>query len=165
MNDESLETRIAAIQALGMIKYNSAVEPISELIQNTDTQTERLTGTISLGMIGDETAIPQLKALLDDEEANIRWDSAIALAKMNDNSGVHIIESLLDRDYLKQFKQIDPVEEKKVIMVAIKTTSILFDKRFKSRLNLLAKNDKDLSVRNAAIKVLEKNYSNIGTNY
>jgi HEAT repeat protein len=116
-------------------------------------------------MIGDETAIPQLKVLLDDDEANIRWDSAIALAKMNDNSGAHIIESLLDRDYLKQFKQIDPVEEKKVIMVAIKTTSILFDKRFKSKLNLLAKNDKDLSVRNAAIKVLEKNYSNIGTNY
>ena len=50
-------------------------------------------------------------------------------------------------------------------MIAIKTTSILFDKRFKSKLNLLAENDEDLSVRNAAIKVLENNYSNIGTNY
>ena len=165
LKDENLETRIAAIQALGMIKYNLAVEPISKLIQNTDTQTERLTCTISLGMIGDKSAIPQLKKLLDDDEANIRWDSAIALAKMNDNSGAHIIEGLLDRDYLKQFKQTDPTEEKKVIMVAIKTSSILFDKRFISKLNLLAENDKDLSVRNAAMKVLEKNYSNIGTNY
>ena len=107
-------------------------------------------------MIGDTSAIPQLKKLLNDDEANIRWDAAIALAKMNDKSGIHIIEGLLDRNYLKQFKQIDPIEQKKVIMIAIKTTSILFDKRFKSKLNLLAENDEDLSVRNAAIKVLEK---------
>ena len=56
---------------------------------------------------------------------------------MNDKSGIHIIEGLLDRNYLKQFKQIDPIEQKKVIMIAIKTTSILFDKRFKSKLNLV----------------------------
>jgi hypothetical protein len=84
---------------------------------------------------------------------------------MGDNSGANIIEGLLDREYLNQFKQIDPIEEKRVLMVAIKTASILFDKRFEDELNSLSKNDKDLSVRNAAIKALENNYSNNGTNY
>ena len=165
LEDKSLETRIAAIQSLGMIQYSAAVEPINTLIQNSDTHSERLTATIALGMIGDKTAVPYLNILLEDEEANIRWDAAIALAKMGDNSGANIIEGLLDREYLNQFKQIDPIEEKRVLMVAIKTASILFDKRFEDELNSLSKNDKDLSVRNAAIKALENNYSNNGTNY
>jgi len=161
LEDETLETRVAAIQAIGFLKYYPATKLIRNLIETTDTQTEKLTATIALGMIGDPSTIPHLKKLLEDEEANIRWDAAIALAKMGDNSGAYIIEGLLDREYLKQFKQIDPLEEKKVIMIAIKTASILFDKRFEDKLSLLSKNDQDLSVRNAAIKALENNYSKI----
>ena len=159
LEDETLETRVAAIQAIGFLKYYPATKSIRNLIETTDTQTEKLTATIALGMIGDPSTIPHLIKLLEDEEANIRWDAAIALAKMGDNSGAYIIEGLLDREYLKQFEQIDPLEEKKVIMIAIKTASILFDKRFEDKLSLLSKNDQDLSVRNAAIKALENNYS------
>jgi HEAT repeat protein len=163
LGDESIETRIAALQALGMIQYAPAVEPISRLMQDTETETERLSATISLGMIGDSTAIPFLEILLEDEEANIRWDAAIALAKMGSNSGAYIIEGLLDRKYLNKFIQIDPAEQQKVLMVAIKTASILFDKRFEDDLISLSKNDADLKIRDAAIKALENNYSN-GTN-
>ena len=163
LEDKSLETRIAAIQALGMIKYAAAVNPISQLIETADNESERLSATISLGMIGDDSAVPHLIKLLEDEEANIRWDAAIALAKMGNDSGAYIIEGLLDRDYLNKFSEIDPVEQNKVLMVAIKTASILFDKRFEDNLISLSKNDKDLSIRDAAIKALEKNYSN-GTN-
>ena len=163
LEDKSLETRIAAIQALGMIKYAAAVNPISQLIKTADNESERLSATISLGMIGDDSAVPHLVKLLEDEEANIRWDAAIALAKMGNDRGAYIIEGLLDRDYLNKFSEIDPVEQNKVLMVAIKTASILFDKRFEDNLISLSKNDKDLSIRDAAIKALEKNYSN-GTN-
>ena len=160
LEDKSLETRIAAIQALGMIKYAAAVNPISQLIKTADNESERLSATISLGMIGDDSAVPLLIKLLEDEEANIRWDAAIALAKMGNDRGAYIIEGLLDRDYLNKFSEIDPVEQNKVLMVAIKTASILFDKRFEDNLISLSKNDKDLSIRDAAIKALEKKYSN-----
>ena len=163
LNDENIETRIAAIQALGMIQYAPAVNSISTLIKTADSESERLSATISLGMIGDNSAIPFLIKLLEDEQANIRWDAAIALAKMGNNEGAYIIEGLLDRDYLNKFSEIDPVEQKRVLMVAIKTASILFDKRFEDNLISLSKNDKDLSIRDAAIKALEKKYSN-GTN-
>ena len=163
LKDESIETRIAAVQALGMIQYAPAVDSINSLIQDADTETERLSATISLGMIGDRKGIPFLENLLEDEEANIRWDAAIALAKMGNNSGAYIIEGLLDREYLNKFSQIDPIEKKKVLMVAIKTASILFDKRFEDDLISLSKNDADLKIRDAAIKALKNNYSN-GTN-
>ena len=161
--DESIETRIAAIQALGMIQYSPAVNSISTLIKTADSESERLSATISLGMIGDVSAVPFLIKLLEDEEANIRWDAAIALAKMGNKDGAYIIEGLLDREYLNKFSEIDPIEQTRVLMVAIKTASILFDKRFEDNLISLSKNDKDLSIRDAAIKALEKNYRN-GTN-
>ncbi len=163
LKDESIETRIAAIQALGMIQYAPAVNAISTLIKTADSESERLSATISLGMIGDISAVPFLIKLLEDEQANIRWDAAIALAKMGNNEGAYIIEGLLDREYLNKFSEIDPVEQKRVLMIAIKTASILFDKRFEDNLISLSKNDKDLSIRDAAIKALEKKYSN-GTN-
>ena len=163
LNDESIETRIAAIQAIGMIQYSPAVNLISALIKTADSESERLSATISLGMIGDNSAVPFLIKLLEDEQANIRWDAAIALAKMGNNEGAYIIEGLLDREYLNKFSEIDPVEQKRVLMIAIKTASILFDKRFEDNLISLSKNDKDLSIRDAAIKALEKKYSN-GTN-
>ena len=163
LKDDNIETRIAAIQALGMIQYAPAVNAISTLIKTADTESERLSATIALGMIGDISAIPFLIKLLEDEQANIRWDAAIALAKMGNSDGAYIIEGLLDRDYLNKFSEIDPVEQKRVLMVAIKTASILFDKRFEDNLISLSKYDEDLSIRDAAIKVLEKNYSN-GTN-
>ena len=74
LEDKSLETRIAAIQALGMIKYHGNVNPISQLIETADNESERLSATISLGMIGDDSAVPHLVMLLEDEEANIKWD-------------------------------------------------------------------------------------------
>ena len=163
LKDESIETRIAAIQALGMIQYSPAVNSISTLIKTADSESERLSATISLGMIGDVSAVPFLIKLLEDEQANIRWDAAIALAKMGNKEGAYIIEGLLDREYLNKFSEIDPNEQKRVLMVAIKTASILFDKRFEDNLISLSKNDKDLSIRDAAIKALEKKYSN-GTN-
>ena len=163
LNDESIETRIAAIQAIGMIQYSPAVNLISALIKTADSESERLSATISLGMIGDISAVPFLIQLLEDEQANIRWDAAIALAKMGNSEGAYIIEGLLDREYLNKFSEIDPVEQKRVLMIAIKTASILFDKRFEDNLISLSKNDKDLSIRDAAIKALEKKYSN-GTN-
>ena len=160
LKDESIETRIAAIQALGMIQYSPAVNSINTLIKTADSESERLSATISLGMIGDISAVPFLIKLLEDEQANIRWDAAIALAKMGNSEGAYIIEGLLDREYLNKFSEIDPVEQKRVLMIAIKTASILFDKRFEDNLISLSKNDKDLSIRDAAIKALEKKYSN-----
>ena len=115
LKDETLETRIAAMQALRHDPIQTcAVKPLGDLIQKTDTETERLSATISLGMIGDKSAIPSLERLLEDEQANIRWDAAIALAKMGEKSGAYIIEGLLDREYLNQFKQVDPIEQKGV---------------------------------------------------
>ena len=161
LEDESRESRLAAIQAVGMVRSELAVVQLIDVIDNSDYQDERLAATMSLGFIGDSRAIPKLNELLEDDEPNIRWDSAIALAKMGEESSVPIIENLMDREYLMTFPELDYNEINKVIMTAIETTSIVLDNRFEPRLVELARSDESLTVRDAAIKTLRKSYERI----
>ena len=145
LNDDNLESQIAAIQSIGMIGYPAAVPQLKDITITSKYHNERLAATIALGMIGDHTSIPHLTSLLEDEEPNIRWDAAVALAKMGNDSGVPIITGLLDREYLGQFKEVDEIEKKQVLMVAIKISSLLIDERFKPKLITLAETHIDLS--------------------
>tara|TARA_Y100001970_G_scaffold75711_1_gene95945 strand:+ start:100 stop:972 length:873 start_codon:yes stop_codon:yes gene_type:complete len=159
LNDTNLESRIAAIQAMGMIKSPIGTKKLLSIAINCKNIQEKLAATISLGLIGDEKAVPILIDLLEDEEPNIRWDAAIGLAKMGNKSGVYVIENLLDRSYLNEFPEIDEQEKTKALMVAIEVSSILKDKKFKSRLVSLAESDKNLKIRDAAIKTLQSTYN------
>tara|TARA_B100001167_G_C16760185_1_gene300935 strand:- start:72 stop:953 length:882 start_codon:yes stop_codon:yes gene_type:complete len=159
LDDENRESRLAAIQAIGMVGTKTATTQLQELASKSDYSNERLAATISLGLIGDDESIPLLQKLLDDEEPNIRWDSAIALAKMGDKSGAFIIANLLDRNYLNAFPEVDEVEKNQAIMIAIKVSSQLKDDRFVTNLVALAEFDVNLKIRDAAMKTLQTTYS------
>ena len=155
LDDNSAEIVTAATQALGLIQYLPAVSKLSVLATSSDFQVVRLASAVSLGQIGHKSSLSLLKKLLNDEEANIRWDSAIALAKMGDRSGVSILNSLLSRTYYENFKEIDSWETEKAILVAIHVSSQLGGKEFKENLLILAKEDPNMDIRNAALKALE----------
>ena len=158
LNDKKAEIVTAAIQALGLIQYSPAVAQLSVMATSSEFQPVRLASVISLGQIGDDSSLLLLKKLLDDEEANIRWDAAIALAKMGDSSGSIIINSLLNRAYYNNFKEIDSWETEKAILVAIQVSSQLGSEQFKLNLLTLAKEDPNMEIRNAALKTLENVY-------
>ena len=155
LEDEDRESRLAAIQSIGMVGSNKSLSKLEKIIKNSDYQDERLAATMSLGFIGDSNSIPVLTDLLNDNEPNIRWDAAVALAKMKDTSSVKIINNLLDRKYLNLFPELDASEIDQTIMIAIYVTSILNDSRFYPNLKTLAL-DENLKVRNVALKTLEK---------
>ena len=155
LDDENAGIITAAVQAIGLIQYAPAVSQLSAMATSSDFQAVRLASAIALGQIGDESSLPLLKNLLDDEEANIRWDAAIALAKMGNSSGASIINSLLTRSYYKNFKEIDNWETEKAILVAIQVSSQLGGEEFKLNLLTLAKEDPNMKIRNAALKTLE----------
>ena len=161
LNDENRESRLAAIQAVGMVGENSAIKKLEKIATRSDYQDERLAATMSLGFIGDTNSIPTLNKLLNDHEPNIRWDAAIALAKMGEKSSLPIIENLMDRDYLMTFPELDYKEINKVIMIAIETSSLLADSKFEPKLTKLAKSDENLKIRDAAIKTLKSTYDRV----
>ena len=121
---------------------------------NSNYNEEVLASIISLGQIGDKKSISLLKQMLKHEEPNIRWDSAIALAKMNNDSGKFIINDLLNRQYYDSYKNVDQWEEDKAIMTAVQISSQLKDPYFKKNLVTLATYDSNMEIRNTAIQIL-----------
>ena len=161
LNDDSRESRLAAIQAVGMVKAENALSELARIVKNSDYQDERLAATMSIGFIGDSASIPLLNKLLDDEEPNIRWDAAVALAKMGEKSSVPIIENLMDREYLSSFPQLDYKEVNNVLLIAIEASKMVKDVRFESKLNILAESDENLKIRDAAMKTLKNSYNKV----
>lgn len=159
--DESRESRLAAIQAVGMVKAKNALIELTKIVKNSDYQDERLAATMSIGFIGDNSSIPLLNNLLEDDEPNIRWDAAVALAKMGEKSSVPIIENLMDREYLSSFPQLDYKEVNKVLLIAIEASKMIKDNRFKSKLNILAETDENMKIRDAAMKTLKNSYNKV----
>ena len=159
MNDKDKGSRLAAIKALGLLAYAPAVNGIQEFADEKYSNAERLAATIALGNMGDKSLIPILQKLLDDEEPNIRWDAAIALAKLEDSSGVEVIANLLDRSYFEHFTEVDEEEEVQAILVAIQVSSQFPSNLFVTNLLKLAAFDKNMQIRDLAIKTLDKTYN------
>ena len=108
-SDADLTNRIAAIRSLGMLKYDKSCKILKDIILDSDFDSEKLSAIISLGVIGNRKYNKVLIQMLDYEEANIRWDAAIALAKMGDKSGIGIIINLLDRKYYDNYNIINSI--------------------------------------------------------
>ncbi len=162
INDDVLDNRLAAIKSLGLIRYKNADSKLIEIINQSDNNEERLAATISLGQIGSNESKQILKVLLDDKEPNIRWDAAVALAKMGDDSGSDIIELLLTRNYYYNFKEVDNWEQEQAILVAINVATNINNSIINKNLEVLAKTDKSMKVRDAALQAITKYNINNG---
>ena len=164
VEDKDLTNRIAAIKSLGMLKYNDGCSALEKIIIDSNHDSEKLAAIISLGVIGNIKYKNILIDMLEYEEPNIRWDAAIALAKMGDKSGVNIIENLLERKYYNQYppssngKGIDINEIDNSIYTAIAISQKIIDNKFKNKLIYLSENDKNIKIREFALKTLNDYY-------
>ena len=162
--DKNLTNRIAAIKSLGMLKYSESCTLLENIIKESEYNSEKLSAIISLGVIGNTKFKDILIEMLEYEEPNIRWDAAIALAKMNDKSGVPIIVNLLDRHYYSMYPPksdgsgVDINEIDSSIYIAIAVCQKLIDVRFKNNLIYLSENDKNIKIREFALKTLNDYY-------
>ena len=159
LNDENLATRLAAIKALGVLQYTPAVEDLQDIITDKNRKdVEYLTVVISLGNMGNQSVISDLIPLLEHEEVNIRWDTALSLAKLGDTSGLDIISNLMDRTYYSSYPEVDQEEANQAIRVAIHVSSDFRNAMFKEKLITLAEGDENMEIRDTAIKTLKKVY-------
>ena len=162
--DTNISNKIAAIQSIGMLKYKPGCSILERTIKESSNDAEVLASIVSLGVIGNLSYKNILIDMLNYDEPNIRWDSAIALAKMGDNSGANIIEYLLRRSYYEKFPSkpdgsgltIEEIDYS--IYTAIKISQLLSESRFKDELIYLSENEKNIKIREFALKTLNGYY-------
>jgi len=158
LNDENLENRIAAIKSLGMIRFSPSASQLNKIAISNINHQERLAAVISIGEIKDNSSKSFLISLLEDEEPNIRWDSAISLIKMNDYTGSYILEKLLRRDYYINYSNIDENEINNSMLTILALVSQYPLNVFKDELMFLAEEEKNIKIREFSMKILAEHY-------
>ncbi len=158
IEDQNLENRIAAIKSLGMIGCNESASRLHKVVESPNDNQERLAAVISLGLLKNKSSIEILVKSLDDEEANIRWDAAISLYKMNNYSGNYILKKLLDRQYYLNYPQVDKKEIDNSILTILALISDSYHEDFKDKLTILENDEKNIKIREFAMKILIEYY-------
>ncbi len=155
LDQEKDENLYAIITALGILKDNSANDALLKYLQHEQARI-RLATVIALGNIGDPQSTEPLKLMLKDAEPNVVWDAAVALAKMGDKSGREVILSLLNRNYLNGFPNIDPRQKSRIMQVAIQSSAGWNDPEIDARLENLFTSDQNMNVRATARQALNQ---------
>ncbi len=153
--NEKDENLTAIVYSLGILKNIQAVDNLLPYLKSDDARL-RLVTTMALGNIGGPKVLSELKVLLNDTEPNVQWESAVALARNGDATASGLIVKLLDRNYLSQFPNVDPEEQTHVMIVTIDSSVHIMNNEITAKLTDLFKNDKNMKVRDAAFRALEK---------
>lgn len=150
--DDNLRT---IIYALGLLKDKRAVPTLLQYLDNPDERVRSIT-VVALGNIGDENIRPALRRMLQDSEPNVQWGAAISLASFKDPAGKNILKNLLNRNYLSQYKEVDPQEQTQIVLEAITASSQLNDAELNKLLQELSKNDESMRVRSLSMAALQE---------
>lgn len=84
LKDEKVMVQLWAVESLGRLGVPSAVGPLVELLQNTESSTLRHTIIRVLGTLGNPEVIPIILTFKDDEDSHVRarvTDAVQALRK------------------------------------------------------------------------------------
>ncbi|PIV53046.1 MAG: hypothetical protein COY53_09380 [Elusimicrobia bacterium CG_4_10_14_0_8_um_filter_37_32] len=115
------------------------------LFVNSEWTTTRVETAEMLGKIGDSSALPYLKKLLNDSKDKVKIESAFSLHKLGDNSGLPVIAGIL-RTKPKLSDKPKPIERAKALAqgsVRARASEMLGEIGDKSYIPLLKEMTKD----------------------
>lgn len=153
---ESQESDVSSsfyLHALGFLAGPKELQVLLPYLKD-DSARVRTSAVRTVGAVGDESIVPALEPLLNDEEPNTRWFAAIALAGLGSHAGNEVLMQLLDREYLLGFPNVDSDEQSDIIEVAVGVAIGLNRPMLTERVRDLAAGDIDPRVRRAATEAL-----------
>jgi len=123
LEDRNLDVRLAAVDALGKIANDAAIEGLLKALKNPSSGLIRVIRT--LGNVGDQTVVPALIKVLSnpDLDSFIRLESAQALEKLGSKAAIPALLNLVkDSDFfvrLESAKALGKLSSKAAIPVLL----------------------------------------------
>ena len=153
VHDESVDVRVYSLWALGNIEDPSGGAAALEALSDPDLGVRRMAvGALSSLRYGPAKFALE-KNLEDPAHPALRYDSALALARLKDDKAV---PALLEMTGLKASGKPEDEIIQSAKLAAIEGYKELKDGRLKEQIQSLSKNDPDLKVREAALEALKK---------
>lgn len=167
LNSSDVDLRISVIQALSAFDVDRFQNDILPFMMDEDVSV-RLVVAGSLG----ELKKPQVEVFktltqaLSDSEVNVRWESAFSLLKLKNLSGLSILLSFFDKQFMLDYPNVDRkewVESVFFILTALYNTDLTVDqeKLVKKSLSHLKGHDKNVRIQ-SVLNLLEEKLSQNG---
>jgi HEAT repeat protein len=152
--EAQIQNQIYTLMALGLIGDNAAVPGVVQQLHNDDSSVRKFAAYI-LGYLNDPNAIHDLQVALNDVKDDVRWNAAIALARLGDASGADVLMKLTDRSQVETATDMTPDQKSELMANAIKSLALLKSESARDRIKALSETDPDLNVRGTAIEALK----------
>ena len=166
---KNMETRAAAVDALGTIKDPRTLPDLVKLLDDKEAIVRKY-AAFNVGAVAEKAgaegragAVEALKKKLDDPASDVGWNAAFSLAYfLSDGSGTDTLKKMLDRKYLAtRISAQDPNEEELVahtLVIASNAAVKLKDLSFLPLLKNLTddKAEHNVEVRYAAHQAINK---------
>jgi hypothetical protein len=160
LNDKESQTRISAIWALGSTGDVTVAADLERMYGSGDAGVRKM-AVYALGALPGDVGSGTLIKALDDSEADVQWNAAIALARHGRREGVPVLRRMLDRAYVERNvtrqpqaqEEVDPVGE--VMISGLRAIAALKESTLTEPVKALSQNDSSLKVRQAAIEALK----------
>jgi hypothetical protein len=160
LNDKESQTRISAIWALGSTGDVTVAPDLERMYASEDAGVRKMV-VYALGSLPGDVGTATLTRALEDEQPDVQWNAAVALARHGRHEGVPVLRRMLDRDYVQRTvtrqqqaqDEIDPVGE--VMISGLRAVAALKESTLSEPVKALSQNDTNLKVRQAALETLK----------
>src|SRR4051812_27291562 len=160
LGDKDSQTRISAIWALGSTGDVSVAPDLERMYASDDAGVRKMV-VYALGSLPADVGAATLVKALQDDEPDVQWNAAVALARHGRHDGVPVLRRMLDRDYVQRAvtrqqqaqDDIDPVGE--VMISGLRAVAALKESALSEPVKALSQNDADVKVRQAALETLK----------
>lgn len=161
LEDGDADVRLHALWGIGNIGPPAAAEVAPEVAAALDDEDAgvRAYAAYVLGGLENSRVSDTLRVALNDPAAPVRWNAAVALARLGDDAGLDQLETMLDRDKITTMSQtadlpLNDQQQQATLIAAIQGVSRLGAVQLAGELQQIRDNDPDLRVRQAAREAL-----------
>jgi HEAT repeat protein len=152
LDDPNADVRLNAIVAISNIGVPAAratAPQVAERLKDDD-ETVRGYSAYVLGTLGNTEAIKSLEVALNDPVGQVRWNAAVALARLGTDTGRAELHRMIDRDYLMTIDELNLQQQQDAMIAAIQAFAMIGVDSALGALTDVRDNDPDLRVREAA---------------
>ncbi len=133
LEHQSWERRQLSASLLGKIGDPAAVDPLCAAVLGDDDYDVRVAAAGALGWIRSSAALQPLCSALNDDNSNIRWAAAVALARIGDRQAAVALKARLENETDRKVR--------KALLDAVEALGVSAeDLSYEDRLLLLARN-------------------------
>jgi len=160
LDDPDADVRLKTLWAIGNIGAPAADQSTPQLVEHLTDEDSAVRGYTAyvLGTLDDQRAVDPLEIALNDPVGQVRFNAAVALARLGSDAGMEELRRMIDRKYLVDSGELNAQQQQDAMVAAMQAFTMLRAPDVQNELNDLLENDPDARVREAARAALASLY-------